>query len=189
MESSSSSSPLTTTARKDGPYMHRQPKYLYKANEGFLMGMLCGIPLHLIKGISNSPNGQRLSGGFQAMRTNAPRLACTFAAWSVLQNISICVISNYRQKNDMKNVYVSAGVASGLVNFRKGVVSASKWAILTPFTLISFVTVAEIMLPSIKTKIGNEKSRLSSDTPTKSWYEILLALLFPCQLLDYKLFV
>ncbi|PIA46944.1 hypothetical protein AQUCO_01500462v1 [Aquilegia coerulea] len=133
---SSSSSSITTT-----PYTRREPKFLGPATKGFVMGLLAGIPIYMIKGIYNSPNGQRFNGVFRAVGNKAPRLGCTLATWFVLDQCIVCAIANYRQKNDVVNPLMSMGIASGLINFRKGFLSASKWAILTPPAYVACVLV------------------------------------------------
>jgi import inner membrane translocase subunit TIM17 len=66
----------------------------------FSMGAVGGSAWHFIRGMKNSPRGQRLLGGTQAVRINAPRIGGSFAVWGGLFSTFDCGFVYLRQKED-----------------------------------------------------------------------------------------
>lgn len=56
----------------------------------FSMGAIGGSAWHFIKGMKNSPKGERFLGGTQAVRLNAPRIGGSFAVWGGLFSTFDC---------------------------------------------------------------------------------------------------
>lgn len=54
------------------------------------MGAVGGSGFHFLKGLYNSPNGERMMGGVQAVRMNAPRVGGSFAVWGGLFSAFDC---------------------------------------------------------------------------------------------------
>ncbi|MCE7766849.1 hypothetical protein GQL56_29940, partial [Pseudomonas putida] len=75
-------------------------------------GAVGGSAFHFIKGIYNSPKGERFIGGTQAVRMNAPRIGGSFAVWGGLCSVFDCTMVYVRQKEDPWNS-IFAGAATG----------------------------------------------------------------------------
>ncbi|OAE29948.1 hypothetical protein AXG93_773s1890 [Marchantia polymorpha subsp. ruderalis] len=58
----------------------------------FSMGAVGGSAWHFIRGMKNSPRGERLLGGSQAVRINAPRIGGSFAVWGVFGGVLLALI-------------------------------------------------------------------------------------------------
>ncbi|KAL0330386.1 UNVERIFIED_CONTAM: Mitochondrial import inner membrane translocase subunit TIM17-2 [Sesamum radiatum] len=68
------------------PETSREPcpdRILDDVGGAFGMGAVGGAAFHFLKGIYNSPKGERLVGGSQAVRMNAPRVGGSFAVWGL----------------------------------------------------------------------------------------------------------
>ncbi|CAM8967469.1 unnamed protein product [Rhodiola kirilowii] len=66
------------------PETSREPcpdRILDDVGGAFAMGAVGGSAFHFLKGVYNSPKGERFIGGTQAMRMNAPRTGGGFAVW------------------------------------------------------------------------------------------------------------
>jgi import inner membrane translocase subunit TIM17 len=87
---------------------------------GFAVGAVGGSVFHFIKGFRASPNGERVAGGAQALRMNAPRVGGAFAAWSGLYSAFNCTAVYLRQKEDPWNSIVAGAAAGGLLSVRRG---------------------------------------------------------------------
>ncbi|RCV44329.1 hypothetical protein SETIT_9G364500v2 [Setaria italica] len=87
---------------------------------GFWCGMTGGSAYHFLKGLRNSPNGDRLAGGARAVRAHAPRLggswAGFWAVWEVFEN----AIFFARRKEDPWNGIAAGAATWGLVDLRRG---------------------------------------------------------------------
>nr|DAD48878.1 TPA_asm: hypothetical protein HUJ06_018815 [Nelumbo nucifera] len=51
------------------------------------MGAVGGSAFHFLKGIYNSPKGERLIGGSQVVRMNSPRVGSSFTVWGGLFSV------------------------------------------------------------------------------------------------------
>ncbi|VAH28154.1 unnamed protein product [Triticum turgidum subsp. durum] len=73
------------------------------------MGAVGGSVYHFLKGLRNSPNGARITGGMQAARMNAPQLGGSFAVWGTLFSTFHCTSAYVRRKEDPWNSIIVAG--------------------------------------------------------------------------------
>ncbi|KAI3892454.1 hypothetical protein MKX03_012672 [Papaver bracteatum] len=110
----------------DSPCPHRIVDF---AGGAFGLGAVGGGVYHFVKGLYNSPKGERFIGGAQAVRLNSPRLGCYFGAWGATVSACECSIAYLRDKEDRWNLIIAAGTASGLLDIRKGFPRASRSAV------------------------------------------------------------
>lgn len=94
----------------------------------FGMGAVGGSAFHFIKGMKNSPNGERLLGGAQAVRMNAPRVGGSFAVWGGLFSVFDCSMVYVRQKEDPWNSIFAGAATGGFLQMRHGMRAASRSA-------------------------------------------------------------
>ncbi|KAL2536590.1 Uncharacterized protein Fot_17981 [Forsythia ovata] len=88
-----------------------------------------GSAFQFFKGIYNSPKGQRLIRGTQAVRRNGLRSGGINVAWFCLLHVMECSIDHVRQKEDPWNHIFSSAAAAGLLQMRKGLGPASRWSL------------------------------------------------------------
>ncbi|XP_026398428.1 mitochondrial import inner membrane translocase subunit TIM17-2-like [Papaver somniferum] len=100
------------------------------AGAGFGMGVLGGGFFHFLKGMYNSPKGERFKGGAQAMRMNAPRIGGSFAVWGAMYSACDCTVAHLRHKEDPWNSIIAGAATGGLLNIRQGFLKASKSALI-----------------------------------------------------------
>ncbi|KAM3384418.1 hypothetical protein ACQJBY_008830 [Aegilops geniculata] len=93
------------------------------------MGAVGGSVFHLLKGLHNSPNGARISGGMQAVRSNAPRIGGSFAVWGTVFSITSCAAVLVRQKEDPWNSVVAGAATHGFLHLRMGLGVAGRRAV------------------------------------------------------------
>ncbi|GJV61677.1 hypothetical protein Tco_1467777 [Tanacetum coccineum] len=86
----------------------------------FGMGAIGGSAFHFIKGLYNSPRGERFIGGAQAVRMNAPRVGGSFAVWGGLFSTFDCAFVYARQKEDPWNSILAGAATGGLLSLRQG---------------------------------------------------------------------
>eukprot|EP00250_Pteridium_aquilinum_P019674 c24525_g1_i1 orf=379-1176(-) len=94
----------------------------------FGMGAVGGSVFHFVKGMKNSPNGERLLGGAQAVRMNAPRVGGSFAVWGGLFSVFDCSMVYMRQKEDPWNSIFAGAATGGFLQMRHGMRAASRSA-------------------------------------------------------------
>lgn len=111
----------------------------------FSMGAVGGSAWHFIKGMKNSPKGERLIGGTQAVRLNAPRLGGSFAVWGGLFSTFDCSMVYLRQKEDPWNSIAAGAATGGFLQLRAGARSAARSAIFGG-VLLGLIEGAGIML-------------------------------------------
>ncbi|KAH7851546.1 hypothetical protein Vadar_013202 [Vaccinium darrowii] len=114
----------------------------------FAMGAGGGSAFHFIKGVYNSPQYHRLSGGAQAVRMNAPRVGGSFAVWGGLFSVFDCTFVYARQKEDPWNSIMAGAATGGLLSMRKGLRAASGSA-LVGGVLLAAIEGAGIMLQKV----------------------------------------
>eukprot|EP00475_Leptophrys_vorax_P003794 TRINITY_DN12217_c0_g2_i1.p1 TRINITY_DN12217_c0_g2~~TRINITY_DN12217_c0_g2_i1.p1 ORF type:complete len:282 (+),score=-27.73 TRINITY_DN12217_c0_g2_i1:69-914(+) len=95
----------------------------------FAMGALGGSAWHFIRGAKNSPRGERLLGGTQAVRLNGPRIGGSFAVWGGLFSTFDCSLVYLRQKEDPWNSIAAGFLTGGFLQLRAGPRSALQSAI------------------------------------------------------------
>lgn len=111
----------------------------------FGMGAIGGSAFHFLKGIYNSPKGERFLGGTQAVRMNAPRVGGGFAVWGGLFSTFDCSLVYLRQKEDPWNSILSGAATGGLLQVRQGIRAASRSA-LAGGVLLALIEGAGIMM-------------------------------------------
>ncbi|KAK8968944.1 Mitochondrial import inner membrane translocase subunit TIM17-2 [Platanthera guangdongensis] len=85
------------------------------------MGAVGGSAFHFIKGIYNFPNGERLAGGMQNVRMNAPRVGGSFAVWGGLFSAFHCTMVYVRQKEVPWNSIIAGAATGGFLSMRQGI--------------------------------------------------------------------
>jgi import inner membrane translocase subunit TIM17 len=111
----------------------------------FSMGAVGGSAFHFKKGMKNSPKGERLMGGTQAVRLNAPRIGGSFAVWGGLFSTFDCSMVYLRQKEDPWNSIAAGAATGGFLQLRAGARSAARSAIFGG-VLLGLIEGAGIML-------------------------------------------
>ncbi|XBI53799.1 hypothetical protein VPH35_035962 [Triticum aestivum] len=104
------------------PLLDRDPcpdRIIEDAGGTFAMGAVGGSVVHLLKGLRNSPNGARISGGMQAVRSNARGSAGALP----------CAAVFVRQKEDPWNSVVAGAATHGFLHLRMGLRVAGRWAV------------------------------------------------------------
>eukprot|EP00803_Ostreobium_quekettii_P001511 evm.model.scf_274.8 EVM.evm.TU.scf_274.8 scf_274:63290-64995(+) len=94
----------------------------------FGMGAVGGGLWHLVKGLRNSPSGQRFRGGVEAIRREAPRLGGSFAVWGGLFSAFDCTLVFMRQKEDPWNSIGAGALTGGVIQLRSGLKAAARSA-------------------------------------------------------------
>ncbi|WOL08330.1 mitochondrial import inner membrane translocase subunit TIM17-2-like [Canna indica] len=130
------------------PETSREPcpdRILDDVGGAFGMGAVGGSAFHFIKGIYNSPKGERLSGGTQAVRMNAPRVGGSFAVWGGLFSVFDCSMVYLRQKEDPWNSIFAGAATGGFLQMRQGPASAGRSALFGGI-LLALIEGSGIML-------------------------------------------
>ncbi|KAI3862191.1 hypothetical protein MKX03_007838 [Papaver bracteatum] len=130
------------------PETSREPcpdRILDDIGGAFGMGAVGGSAFHFLKGIYNSPKGERLVGGTQAVRMNAPRVGGSFAVWGGLFSAFDCTMVYVRQKEDPWNSIFAGAATGGFLQMRQGLGPASRSALFGG-VLLAMIEGAGIML-------------------------------------------
>ncbi|MQM22064.1 hypothetical protein Taro_055112 [Colocasia esculenta] len=130
------------------PETSREPcpdRILDDVGGAFAMGAIGGSAFHFIKGLYNSPNGERLLGGVQGVRMNAPRVGGSFAVWGGLFSTFDCTMVYLRQKEDPWNSIIAGAATGGFLQMRLGLGAASRSAMFGGI-LLALIEGAGIML-------------------------------------------
>ncbi|PKA60626.1 Mitochondrial import inner membrane translocase subunit TIM17-2 [Apostasia shenzhenica] len=130
------------------PETSREPcpdRILDDVGGAFGMGAVGGSAFHFLKGLYNSPNGERLAGGVQAVRMNAPRVGGSFAVWGGLFSAFDCTMVYVRQKEDPWNSIIAGAATGGFLSMRQGPAAAGRSAIFGGI-LLALIEGAGIML-------------------------------------------
>ncbi|CAL9131766.1 unnamed protein product [Musa acuminata var. zebrina] len=130
------------------PETSREPcpdRILDDVGGAFAMGAVGGSVFHFIKGLYNFPNGERLAGGSQAVRMNAPRVGGSFAVWGGLFSAFDCSMVYLRQKEDPWNSILAGAATGGFLQMRQGPGSAARSALFGGI-LLALIEGAGIML-------------------------------------------
>ncbi|KMZ59851.1 Mitochondrial import inner membrane translocase subunit Tim17 [Zostera marina] len=133
------------------PETSREPcpdRILDDVGGAFGMGAVGGSAFHFLKGLYNSPNGERLIGGTQAIRMNAPRVGGSFAVWGGLFSAFDCTMVYLRQKEDPWNSIVAGAATGGFLQMRQGLGAASRSAAFGG-VLLALIEGAGIMLNKV----------------------------------------
>ncbi|XP_010915800.1 mitochondrial import inner membrane translocase subunit TIM17-2 [Elaeis guineensis] len=130
------------------PETSREPcpdRILDDIGGAFGMGAVGGSAFHFIKGLYNSPNGERLAGGVQGVRMNAPRVGGSFAVWGGLFSAFDCSMVYIRQKEDPWNSIIAGAATGGFLQMRQGAGPAARSALFGGI-LLALIEGAGIML-------------------------------------------
>ncbi|KAF8407104.1 hypothetical protein HHK36_006229 [Tetracentron sinense] len=133
------------------PETSREPcpdRILDDLGGAFGMGAVGGSAFHFLKGIYNSPKGERLIGGSQAVRMNAPRVGGSFAVWGGLFSTFDCTMVYLRQKEDPWNSIIAGAATGGFLQMRQGFGAASRSAMFGG-VLLALIEGAGIMLNKV----------------------------------------
>ncbi|KAL5994519.1 hypothetical protein ACLOJK_024572 [Asimina triloba] len=133
------------------PETSREPcpdRILDDIGGAFGMGAVGGSAFHFIKGVYNSPRGERLLGGSQAVRMNAPRVGGSFAVWGGLFSAFDCTMVYVRQKEDPWNSIIAGAATGGFLQMRQGLGPASRSAVFGG-VLLALIEGAGIMLNKV----------------------------------------
>jgi import inner membrane translocase subunit TIM17 len=95
-------------------------RILEDAGGAFTMGALAGGLFHFVKGYRNSPYGDRLRGGYQALKYRAPVLGGNFAVWGGMFSTFDCALIQIRKKEDPWNAIMSGALTGGFLSARGG---------------------------------------------------------------------
>lgn len=112
------------------------------------MGAVGGAAFHFLKGVYNSPKGEQLIGGSQAVRMNAPRVGGSFAVWGGLFSTFDCTMVYLRQKEDPWNSIIAGAATGGFLQMRQGLGAASRSAVFGG-VLLALIEGAGIMLNKV----------------------------------------
>jgi import inner membrane translocase subunit TIM17 len=137
------------------PETSREPcpdRIIDDAGGAFGMGVVGGSIFHYMKGMYNSPNGYRMSGGVQAMRMNAPRVGGSFAAWGCLFSTFDCAMVYARQKEDPWNSIAAGAAAGGFLAMRGGLFASARSAMIGG-ALLALIEGAGIMLNRVLVEV------------------------------------
>lgn len=130
------------------PEHSREPcpdRILDDVGGAFAMGAVGGSAFHFLKGIYNSPKGDRLIGGTQAVRMNAGRVGGGFAVWGGLFSTFDCTMVYLRQKEDPWNSIIAGAATGGFLQMRQGLGAASRSAMFGG-VLLALIEGAGIMI-------------------------------------------
>ncbi|XP_058076279.1 mitochondrial import inner membrane translocase subunit TIM17-2 [Magnolia sinica] len=133
------------------PETSREPcpdRILDDIGGAFGMGAVGGSAFHFIKGVYNSPRGERLLGGSQAVRMNAPRVGGSFAVWGGLFSAFDCTMVYVRQKEDPWNSIIAGAATGGFLQMRQGPGPAARSAVFGG-VLLALIEGAGIMLNKV----------------------------------------
>ncbi|KAI3828537.1 hypothetical protein L1987_02638 [Smallanthus sonchifolius] len=130
------------------PETSREPcpdRILDDIGGAFGMGAVGGSAFHFLKGTYNSPKGLRLTGGYQAVQMNAPRVGGSFAVWGGLFSTFDCTMVYLRQKEDPWNSIIAGAATGGFLQMRQGLGASSRSAAFGG-VLLAMIEGAGIML-------------------------------------------
>lgn len=130
------------------PETSREPcpdRILDDIGGAFGMGAVGGSAFHFLKGTYNSPKYERLLGGAQAVRMNAPRVGGSFAVWGGLFSAFDCTMVYARQKEDPWNSIIAGAATGGFLQMRQGLGPATRSAVFGG-VLLALIEGAGIML-------------------------------------------
>ncbi|GMH18047.1 hypothetical protein Nepgr_019888 [Nepenthes gracilis] len=139
------------------PETSREPcpdRILDDIGGAFGMGAVGGSVFHFLKGVYNSPKGERFVGGSQAVRMNAPRVGGSFAVWGGLFSAFDCSMVYVRQKEDPWNSIIAGAATGGFLQMRQGFRAASRSAAFGG-VLLALIEGAGIMLNKVLSQPQN----------------------------------
>ncbi|KAK9675868.1 hypothetical protein RND81_11G037000 [Saponaria officinalis] len=130
------------------PETSREPcpdRILNDLGGAFAMGAVGGSVFHFIRGSVNSHRGEKILGGIQTMRMNAPKTGGGFAASGGLFSTFDYGMVYIRQKEDPWNSITAGALTGGFLQMRQGVRAAGRSAAVGA-VLLGMIEGAGIML-------------------------------------------
>ncbi|CAM8904557.1 unnamed protein product [Rhodiola kirilowii] len=112
------------------PHKQLVGEILYETGEIYAVGLVCTSSYYFLKGTYKSPYGQRFIGATQAVGMNANWFPKQLAVYSCLLNTFECTLISLRQKDDAWNEIVAGAASSGCLDIRRGLVKASRRALI-----------------------------------------------------------
>ncbi|CBI27999.3 unnamed protein product, partial [Vitis vinifera] len=149
------------------PETSREPcpdRILDDVGGAFGMGAVGGSAFHFLKGIYNSPKGERVIGGSQAVRMNAPRVGGSFAVWGGLFSAFDCTMVYVRQKEDPWNSIIAGAATGGFLQMRQGLAASTRSAIFGG-VLLGLIEGAGIMLNKVLSAPQNLPMTMEEPVP------------------------
>ncbi|KAF6003407.1 hypothetical protein CCYA_CCYA06G1935 [Cyanidiococcus yangmingshanensis] len=119
----------------------------------FCMGAIGGSIWHFVKGMRNSPRGQRLLGGVDAVKLRAPALGGSFAVWGGLFSTFDCAIGGLRGVEDPYNAIASGAITGGVLSARSGLRASARSALIGG-VLLAIIEGLGIMLTRMTAEMG-----------------------------------
>lgn len=119
----------------------------------FGMGAIGGSIWHFFKGARNSPRGQRLIGGVDAVKMRAPVLGGSFAVWGGLFSTFDCALSGVRGVEDPYNSIASGAITGGVLAARSGMRASARSAAIGG-VLLAVIEGLGIMLTRMTSELG-----------------------------------
>ncbi|XP_021894929.1 mitochondrial import inner membrane translocase subunit TIM17-2-like [Carica papaya] len=133
------------------PETSREPcpdRILDDVGGAFGMGAVGGSAFNFLKGVSNTPKGEKFFGGVQAVRMNAPRVGGSFAVWGGLFSTFDCSMVYLRQKEDPWNSIIAGAATGGFLQLRQGLGASARSAVFGG-VLLALIEGAGIMLNKV----------------------------------------
>lgn len=92
------------------------------------MGAVGGGGWNTLKGLRDSPRGEKMLGGASACRREAPKIGGSFAVWGGLFSTFDCALYYARGKEDPWNSIASGALTGGFLSLRRGLGGAARSA-------------------------------------------------------------
>lgn len=96
----------------------------------FSMGAIGGTVWHGIKGLRNSPYGERRLGAITAIKARAPVTGGNFGVWGGMFSTFDCAVKGVRKKQDPYNSIIAGFLTGGCLAVRGGWKAARNGAIM-----------------------------------------------------------
>ncbi|CAM8901788.1 unnamed protein product [Rhodiola kirilowii] len=112
------------------PHKQLVGEILYQTGGIYVMGLVCTSSYYFLKGTFKSPYGQRFIGATQAVGMNANWFPKQLAVYSCLFDTFECTLISLRQKDDAWNEIVAGAASFGCLDIRRGLVKASRRALI-----------------------------------------------------------
>lgn len=94
------------------------------------MGAIGGTVWHGIKGLRNSPYGERRLGAITAIKARAPVTGGNFGVWGGMFSTFDCAVKGVRKKQDPYNSIIAGFLTGGCLAVRGGWKAARNGAIM-----------------------------------------------------------
>ncbi|GBG63540.1 hypothetical protein CBR_g38608 [Chara braunii] len=130
----------------------------------FSMGVLGGSAWHFLRGMKNSPRGERFGGGVSAVRMNAPRIGGSFANWGALFASFDCTLVYLRKKEDPWNAIAAGAAAGASLQLRQGLKSAGKAAVMGG-AILALIEGTGILLNRLLSQLPPPEEQMGQQVP------------------------